>query len=161
MFINIAVRRVEDVLLSLRLFLFPFTLKNEDGGRDRRAGAGGKEECEQKCFQKETFYLAFFTIFCKTDTYFKWKHKFKKPGNVLGRDKLAPCQVASAGRDPAWQQQHVSSPSHRSPGRQHTPQPGLVCRGKVAQGPLCGSPSSLKHPHIWAINFSQAASHLF
>lgn len=51
MSINIALRRVEDVLLSLSLFLFPFSLKKEGGGRDRRAGIGGEEEHVQKCFQ--------------------------------------------------------------------------------------------------------------
>lgn len=104
----------------LSVYFFPFILKNEDGWRNRRARAGGEEEREQKCFQRETFYLAFFTVFCKTYTYFKWKHEFKRPGNVLSGDKLAPCQAASVGRDPAWQQQRVSSPSHLPPGR-HIP----------------------------------------
>lgn len=81
---------MEDVLLSLSLFLFPFTLKKEDGWGHKGAGAGGEEAGEQKCFQRETFYLAFFTECCKTYTYFKWKDKFKRPGNVLSGDKLAP-----------------------------------------------------------------------
>lgn len=120
MFINIAFRRVEDDLLSLMLFLFPFTLKNEDGVKNR-TGAGGEEDHKQRCFQREIFYLAFFTVFCKTFAYFKRKHKLKRPGNVLSGDTLALCQAAPTVRDSGWQWQHISSYPPFCSGGQHIP----------------------------------------
>lgn len=46
------------------LCYFSFPLKNEDGMKNRRTGAGGEEGNKQKCFQREIFCFAFFIILC-------------------------------------------------------------------------------------------------
>lgn len=108
---------LEDVLLSLMLFIFPFTLKSRDGMKERRTGARGEEDYKLKCFQRKVFCLTFFVILWKTFAYFK----LKRPGNVLSGHMLTLCQAAPMVRDPAWQWQHICSYTHFCSGGRHIP----------------------------------------